>query len=229
MKIVMMACTARGFEAMRRCEKSLKEILPAVEILTYGRCSHVSGFEDKPKLSELTAEWFERADALVFFTAAGIAVRCIAPFVSDKFHDPAVLVVYESARLVIPLLSGHAGGANRCRDHCKALDSQPVITTATDGRDFCVDVFVVENGLSSPMTEQRQNGSLRGFSPVRKQRVLIVQIVQIVQAGCGFQTALCRNVWIVTGKGLCRLRTAPGRISFSPSGSCRKTRQMPSI
>ena len=135
MKIVMMACTARGFEAMRRCEKSLKEILPAVEILTYGRCSHVSGFEDKPKLSELTAEWFERADALVFFTAAGIAVRCIAPFVSDKFHDPAVLVVDENTRYVIPLLSGHAGGANRLAGIiAKALDSQPVITTATDGR-----------------------------------------------------------------------------------------------
>ncbi len=149
MKIVMMACTARGFEAIRRCEKSLKEILPAVEILTYGRCSHVSGFEDKPKLSELTAEWFERADALVFFTAAGIAVRCIAPFVSDKFHDPAVLVVDESARFVIPLLSGHAGGANRLAGIiAKALDSQPVITTATDGRGlFAVDVFAVENGL----------------------------------------------------------------------------------
>ena len=149
MKIVMMACTARGFEAMRRCEKRLKEILPAVEILTFGRCSHVSGFEDKPKLSELTAEWFERADALVFFTAAGIAVRCIAPFVSDKFHDPAVLVVDENTRYVIPLLSGHAGGANRLAGIiAKALDSQPVITTATDGRGlFAVDVFAVENGL----------------------------------------------------------------------------------
>ena len=149
MKIVMMACTARGFEAMRRCEKRLKEILLAVEILTFGRCSHVSGFEDKPKLSELTAEWFERADALVFFTAAGIAVRCIAPFVSDKFHDPAVLVVDENTRYVIPLLSGHAGGANRLAGIiAKALDSQPVITTATDGRGlFAVDVFAVENGL----------------------------------------------------------------------------------
>ena len=145
----MMACTARGFEAMRRCEKRLKEILPAVEILTFGRCSHVSGFEDKPKLSELTAEWFERADALVFFTAAGIAVRCIAPFVSDKFHDPAVLVVDENTRYVIPLLSGHAGGANRLAGIiAKALDSQPVITTATDGRGlFAVDVFAAENGL----------------------------------------------------------------------------------
>ena len=27
MRIVMMACTARGFEAMRRCEKRLKEII----------------------------------------------------------------------------------------------------------------------------------------------------------------------------------------------------------
>ena len=162
MRIVMMACTARGFEAMRRCEKRLKEILPAVEILTFGRCSHVSGFEDKPKLSELTAEWFERADALVFFTAAGIAVRCIAPFVSDKFHDPAVLVVDENTRYVIPLLSGHAGGANRLAGIiAKALDSQPVITTATDGRGlFAVDVFAVENGLViSDRTKAKQISS----------------------------------------------------------------------
>ncbi|MDO5133778.1 MAG: cobalamin biosynthesis protein [Eubacteriales bacterium] len=149
MTIIMMACTARGFDAMRHCGRKLKEKIPEAEILTSGRCVSVPGYEEKPGLSELTAEWFEKADALLFFTAAGIAVRCIAPFVRDKFRDPAVLVIDENARFVIPILSGHAGGANRlCGIVAEILGAQPVITTATDGRGlFAVDVFAAENGL----------------------------------------------------------------------------------
>ena len=148
-KIVMMACTERGFETMRRAAEALADRLPGARILQTGHCSRVPGYEDGPKLSDVTKQYFHEADALVFFSATGIAVRCIAPFVQDKFRDPAVLVSDENGKYVISLMSGHAGGANRLSlVLAEALGAQPVITTATDGRNlFAVDVFAVEKGL----------------------------------------------------------------------------------
>ena len=57
-------------------------------------------------LSEWTKEAFLRDDALIFVGACGIAVRSIAPYVRDKFQDPAVVCVDEAGQFVIPLLSG---------------------------------------------------------------------------------------------------------------------------
>ena len=147
--IVMMACTERGFETMRRAAQALAEELPEAEILETGRCAFVPGHEDGPRLSEITGEWFGKARALVYFGAVGIAVRCIAPYVRDKFGDPAVLTVDENGKYVIPVLSGHAGGANRlCGILAEAIGAKPVITTATDGRGlFAADVFAAEKGL----------------------------------------------------------------------------------
>lgn len=100
-------------------------------------------------LSEWTAQWFAKADCLVFVGACGIAVRAIAPFVKDKFADPAVLVIDEQARFCISLMSGHMGGANELTAlFADILGAQPVITTATDlNCRFAVDVFAKKNRL----------------------------------------------------------------------------------
>ena len=56
-------------------------------------------------LSEWTKEAFLRDDALIFVGACGIAVRSIAPYVRDKFQDPAVVCVDEAGQFAIPRLS----------------------------------------------------------------------------------------------------------------------------
>ena len=99
--------------------------------------------------SEWAKEGFRHADALVFCCASGIAVRAVAPHVRDKRTDPAVLVIDEKGTFVIPLLSGHLGGANALAEELAAkLGATPVLTTATDVNGvFAVDVFARKNGL----------------------------------------------------------------------------------
>ncbi|MBC5706892.1 cobalt-precorrin 5A hydrolase [Hungatella sp. L12] len=103
----------------------------------------------KSSLQEWTGNQFETREGLIFIGAAGIAVRAIAPWVKDKRTDPAVVVIDDSGRFSISLLSGHLGGANGLAEEtAKLTGGIPVITTATDihGR-FAVDNFAKEQGL----------------------------------------------------------------------------------
>lgn len=100
-------------------------------------------------LRQWTGQAFQQANGLVFIGACGIAVRAIAPFLRGKEYDPAVIAVDQKGKFVIPLLSGHLGGANHLARQISALcGAVPVITTATDMEGiFAVDVWVKENHI----------------------------------------------------------------------------------
>jgi precorrin-4 C11-methyltransferase len=84
-------------------------------------------------LSEQVPELFRRHEQIVFFLAVGAVTRLIAPCLGSKEADPGVLAVDEAGRFVIPLLSGHKGGANAfARTVAGCLGATPVITTASD-------------------------------------------------------------------------------------------------
>jgi cobalt-precorrin 5A hydrolase len=94
-------------------------------------------------------EIFYKSSAIIFIGAIGIATRLISSLISSKDTDPAVIVIDELGRFVIPILSGHIGGANELsRKLASKLNATPVITTATDiNNKFAVDVWSSKNGL----------------------------------------------------------------------------------
>jgi cobalt-precorrin 5A hydrolase len=91
--------------------------------------------------------WFFESEALIFVSAAGIAVRAIAPHVRDKTKDPAVVVLDDMGQNVISLLSGHLGGGNELARRIAAVTGgRAVITTATDTRGIqAVDEWAVRS------------------------------------------------------------------------------------
>ena len=106
---------------------------------------------DKPveSLDEFVKENFKAENVLIFIGAAGIAVRAIAPYIKDKTTDPAVIVIDEKGKNVIPVLSGHiGGGVKEAKLIAMLLGAKPVLTTATDvENEFAVDVYAKANGF----------------------------------------------------------------------------------
>ena len=101
-------------------------------------------------LGNWTEAAFREKRALVYVGAVGIAVRAIAPYLKHKAEDPAVLAVDETGRWVIPLLSGHLGGANAlARELASLTGGEAVITTATDLHGvFAVDLWAKKQNMT---------------------------------------------------------------------------------
>ena len=108
------------------------------------------GIDAYGSLDAWTQAHFATDDALIFVGASGIAVRAIAPHVRDKFSDPAVVSVDEAGRFVVPLLSGHVGGANElAREVAAITGGQAAVSTATDVNGlFAVDEWAARHGFA---------------------------------------------------------------------------------
>ena len=133
--------TKAGGDLAGRIAADMAENCPDMESV-----SKVCG---KGILQEWTAENFRQGNVLLFIGACGIAVRAIAPHIGGKDTDPAALVMDEKGRHVVPILSGHLGGANEwARRIARMTGAEAVLTTATDAQSmFAVDLFAKRNGL----------------------------------------------------------------------------------
>ena len=88
-------------------------------------------------VGSFSKEVFHESSSLVFIGAMGICVRSIAPFAEDKHTDPAVVCIDSTGKYVIPVLSGHIGGANDLsKELANLLGAEAIITTQSDNANL---------------------------------------------------------------------------------------------
>ena len=165
MKVSIISFTLKGIELSLKIKKAFSGETEE-KLCLYTKCSHAEkslterkltekdlaegglSYVEQP-LTEWTGEQMKKRRSLLFIGACGIAVRAIAPFLTDKLNDVPVLVMDEQGRFVIPVLAGHVGGANELAvSLAERMGSTPVITTATDlNHCFAVDLFARRNAL----------------------------------------------------------------------------------
>lgn len=149
-RIGMVAITKHGTAQVAE----LAPRLPEAEIIVSEKFAKtMQGLPNRVKvysgaLRAQMADLFEDYDQIVFFVSLGAVVRLIAPHLKSKDEDPGILVVDDGAKFVIPVLSGHVGGANAYAEQlAKLLQATPVITTASDvGKTIPVDILGHELG-----------------------------------------------------------------------------------
>ncbi|MGA7828065.1 MAG: cobalamin biosynthesis protein [Geobacteraceae bacterium] len=108
--------------------------------------SPVSSYSEE--LRSLIGRLWQEKEGLVCIMASGIVVRLIAPLLKGKDRDPAVVVMDDTGKFAVSLLSGHLGGANSLAGQCAlASGATPVITTATDAHGLpSFDLLAKEQG-----------------------------------------------------------------------------------
>ncbi len=157
MKIAILSVSRKGFAL----SKKLTESYPEAVVHTSGSWRESDSQAIVPDLKALTGKLFDQMDALIFVMASGIAVRMIAPYLKGKDSDPAVLVMDDQGKWVIPLLSGHIGGANELAVTIAGrLGAQAAVTTATDGEGLtAVDMLAISRNCAIASLESAKRAT----------------------------------------------------------------------
>lgn len=149
-RVAIVAITKHGAAIATR----LAPQIPEAEVVVSAKQAELLGEFANPRhvyqgaLSAQIAGLFACYDQIIFLVSLGAVVRLIAPHLKSKDEDPGVLVIDDAAEFVIPVLSGHVGGANAYAEKVAALlKATPVLTTASDvGKTIPVDILGRELG-----------------------------------------------------------------------------------
>jgi len=149
-KVAFIAITKHGCALAKR----VSEALDGIRVIAPSKFADLLGSPDinasfyDGALKDQIADLFKSYDQLVFCVSLGAVIRLIAPHLVSKDEDPGVLVVDDNAEFVIPVLSGHVGGANAYAEKLAiALGATAVVTTASDvGKTIAVDILGRELG-----------------------------------------------------------------------------------
>ncbi len=134
--------------------ESAKKLLP---ILNNHSCKVFNKLEESDdfikfdKIDHILPTAWSEFDALIFIMASGAVIRKISPYLKDKTSDPAILLMTLDLKRVIPLVSGHLGGANELSIEISSTIDGCInfITTASDQvKVLAFDMFAKKMGYA---------------------------------------------------------------------------------
>lgn len=138
-------------------------------------------------------------EAIVFIGALGICVRKIQDLVNDKYSDPAVVCVDSTGRYVIPVLSGHIGGANDlARNIAMMTGGEAIITTQSDNTGlWALDLLAGQYGWQqSKLPRTHMNKAIATFVN-RRPTALVLECsdagTQSLEQSCPDHVRIFRN------------------------------------
>ena len=126
------------------------------------------------KRANLKGRW-PLIDSVVFIGALGICVRSIARLLKDKYSDPAVICIDSTGRFVIPVVSGHVGGANDlARNIAAILGAEAVVTTQSDNEGlWALDTLARQYGWKTEADHAEMNRVVFAFVEKRPTALLL--------------------------------------------------------
>lgn len=152
---------------------TVTEELPGFRIFSK---SNIEGTVHISSISDCIKDLFEQqCESIIFIGAMGICIRSIAPFIRDKYTDPAIINVDSTGKYVISVLSGHIGGANELTKRiAHILGAEAVITTQSDNMDFwALDTFGKKFDWETSSNTTNFNNPITAFVNKKKTALLL--------------------------------------------------------
>lgn len=139
--------------------------------------AEIEGTVQISSINDCVEELFNKVESLIFIGAMGICVRSIAPYIVDKYTDPAVVNIDSTGRYVVSVLSGHVGGANDLsKQIANVIGGEAVITTQSDNANlWALDIIGNKFGWETDSNAANFNYPLTSFVN-KKETALLLDI-----------------------------------------------------
>jgi len=147
MKIAIISINKPSLESALRLKEYLRDY--KTTIYTKEGLTEQKDIVEFKKLESALVETWKKYSAIIAILAIGAVVRKVAPLLKSKESDPAVLVINLKLDRVIPLLSGHLGGANELAETIsqRVPNCLNFISTATDQTNtLAFDILAKDRG-----------------------------------------------------------------------------------
>jgi len=189
MNLALMAITKDGIKVAERIKEKLNGEVTFFLPQKLKQSKLTATYFSK-KLGDQIGELFSDYEGFILIMASGIVVRTIAPFITNKHTDPAVVVVDDVGRFVVSLLSGHEGGANNLAQRvANILHTDAVITTGTEAKKDITIGIGCKRGIGSAEVKEAILSALND-ADVSVDRVRLVGTVDLKANEAGLLRAL---------------------------------------